>query len=403
MPVFHWEAVTKEGARRSGNLEAPSRESVLEELDRQGLLPIRVESKEAQKGRRISVRWGKIKRAEKIQLCQHLAVMIRAGIALNQALEILIADAENPALKRFFEDTRTIIQRGQPLWSAFAMYGETFPKYLVGLVRAGEASGRLSQAFDQAAAQLARDYESRRRAIAAMFYPAILLGMSTVLILFLFLFAIPKLAATIREITTNLPTFSRIVFRISDVISAHPIVIIGAILLVVVIFVVLATSRFGRRLLGILAWKFPLTRNFLKKFAIARFARTLGSLLKAGLPALEAVEITAGSLGIESVRLAVLDARERIRKGSSFTDAFRSHPEYFPNLLVGMMAVGEQSGQLSDLLLTVSRFFEDDADHSLQTLVSLIEPLMLLIMGGIVGGIAISVIIPIYQLISVVQ
>ncbi|MBI4133884.1 MAG: type II secretion system F family protein [Candidatus Terrybacteria bacterium] len=404
MPIFAWEAVTKEGVKRTGELDAPSRQSVLQTLERQQLFPVRVQVRGATAPRPLfRLRGHSISAVEKTLLCQHLAVMIRAGISMNPALEMLIADAENPALRQFLKDAQDAIRRGQPLWSAFAAYGSAFPSYFVGLVRAGESSGQLAAAFDQAATQLTREFQSQRKAIAALLYPAILMSVSTLLILFLLLFAIPRIAETITSLEVELPLFSRIVFGTSAVVTAQPIATFLFVLFFFAAAAFSALSRPGRALAAQAFWRFPISRSFLKKFAIARFARTLGALLKAGLPAVEALEITAGSVGVDAVRLSVLDARERIRRGSSFTGAFKGHSEYFPNLLTGMMAVGEQSGQLPDLLLTVSRFFEEDADRALQTMVALIEPLMLLVMGTMVGAIALSVILPIYQLVSAIQ
>lgn len=406
MPSYSWEAVTKEGLRKSGHVEAPSRAVALQELERQGLLTLRISEQAARTGRRFSFgrrgEGGNIGGVEKILICRHIAVMIRAGIAMNPALSILIADAEKPAVKLFLQSAQETIRRGQPFWTAFSAYGRAFPAYLTGLIRAGEASGQLAASFDQAADQLTREQKSRKQALSAMIYPIILFLVSFFLVLFLFLFAIPKLAEAIQSISSDLPLFSRVVFSTSAFLREHPVLVAAGIFLGLAAGALLVFSRFGHAFLIKIAWLFPPSRNFMKKFALARFARTLGSLMKAGLPAVEAVEITAGSVGIEKIRLVILDARERIRSGSTFTDAFRSHPEYFPNLLTGMMAVGEQSGQLSELLITVSHFFEDDADRSLQNLVALIEPLMLLSMGLLVGAIALSVILPIYQLVSVV-
>lgn len=401
MPIFTWEALTKEGARKSGESEAADRTAVIRELERQNLLPVRITVKTAKSKRRVWRRGGgKIKAMEKVLLCRHLAVMVRAGIGMNPALTILINDTEKPAMRGLLQTLQDTIRRGQPLWSAFSSYGSGFPKYMVGLIRAGELSGRLAESFDQSADQLMREYRSGRRAMSAMVYPLILLSISTVLVFFLLVFAIPKIAEAVREISTDLPLFSRIVFTVSAFFNDHMLL---SLLTLAAVFTAMGAalfSRMGRKALSAIAWRFPPSRNFLKKFALARFARTLGSLMQAGLPAVEAVEITADSVGVEAIRLAVLDARERIRRGSNFVDAFRGYPEYFPNFLTGIMAVGEQSGQLSELLITISNFFEEDADRALQTLVSLIEPMLLLMMGIVVGVLALSVIVPIYQLVG---
>jgi type II secretory pathway component PulF len=402
MPVFNWEAVTKEGARRSGEMDMPAKQLVLQELERQKLLPVKVEEKKAVKGGKKGKAKGKIKTIDKILMCQHVAVMIRAGIALNPALDILVSDAETEAIRAFYKDVQERVRRGESLWQAFAAHQEVLPQYVIGLIRAGEASGQLADAFDQASEQLKREYESKRKAIAAMFYPAILVFMSIMLLLFLFLFAVPRLAEALGSVAPELPLFTRIVFGTSKFLSSNPLLVALGLFLFFGGIIFFAASKQGRKLIAILAWKIPFIRTFLKKFAVARLARTLGALLNSGLPAVEAMEITAYSVGVTRFQELLLETRDRVRRGASFADAFRAYPEDFPHLLTGMIAVGEQSGQLSSLLLTVSKFFEEDADRALQTLVGLIEPIMLLGMGLIVGGIAISVILPIYQLVTLV-
>lgn len=403
MPQYTWEAVTKEGNRRSGEFDAPTKQMVLQELERQHLLPVKVEEKTVEKaGKKAKAPKGKIKTVDKILMCQHIAVMIRAGIALNPALDILVNDAESEALGVFYKDVQKRVRRGESLWQAFAAHGDLMPQYVIGLIRAGEASGQLADAFEQASDQLKREYTSRRKAISALFYPAILLFMSIFLILFLFLFAVPRLADALSSVSNELPFFSRLVFGTSAALTSNPLIVFSSLILFFAAIGFFAVSKTGHKMFAQLAWRIPFVRSFLKKFAVARLSRTLGALLDSGLPAVESLEITAYSVGIHKMEEVILETRDRIRRGASFGDAFRNYPEYFPHLLTGMIAVGEQSGQLSTLLLTISSFFEEDADRALQTLVGLIEPIMLLAMGLIVGTIALSVILPIYQLVTLV-
>lgn len=403
MAQFVWEAVTKEGARRSGEMDAATKQMVLQELERQQLLPVKVEEKKkAGAGKKDKAVRGKVKMVEKILMCQHIAVMIRAGIALNPALDILVNDAESPALGAFYKDVQERIRRGESLWQAFSAHDDMMPQYAIGLIRAGEASGQLADSFDQASEQLKREYTSKRSAIAAMFYPAILLFMSIFLVLFLLLFAVPRLSDALSSVTNELPFFSKLVFGISNALSSNPLIVFSVLAIFIGSMGFFGASKKGHKIFGQIAWGIPFVRSFLKKFAVARLARTLGALLDSGLPAVESLEITAYSVGVKKMEIAILETRDRIRRGASFADAFRAQPDFFPHLLTGMIAVGEQSGQLSTLLLTVSKFFEEDADRALATLVALIEPIMLLAMGLIVGTIAISVILPIYQLVTLV-
>ena len=402
MPTFTWEAVTREGQRRSGEIETATRGEALAFLHREHLLPISISLKKPKRRFSFSLPLvgGGVSQIDVITFSRHLAVMIKAGLGIVQIFDILIADAEKAKMRAFFEKTRTELERGQSLWSSLEHEKEMFPPYAVGLVRAGEAAGNLDKSLEEISRSMLRDYESRRRVMSAMMYPAILLGAAFFLLLFLFFFALPKLAESFLQAGVELPFLTRLLFEVGTFVGSRPALVVAIVAGIFGGSGFLVFSRPGRNLLGRVAWQVGPLRALIKKFTLSRFARTLASLLSSGVPAMESLSITASSIRFPLFQGKILSARENVRKGTTLSDAFRQYPDLYPQLLTSMMAVGERSGQLSELLGTVAQFYEEEAERQLTTLIGLVEPMLLLGMGGLVGFIAISVLLPIYQFVT---
>jgi len=236
--------------------------------------------------------------------------------------------------------------------------------------------------------------------MAAMMYPMILLVAAFFLMLFLFFFALPKLAEAFLQSGVELPLVTRVLFDTGKFLGSNPLVVAVLVLVFVGGGGFIVFSRAGKNLLGRFAWQLGPTRLLIKKFTLSRLSRTLASLLTSGVPVMESLSITANSIHFPIFRAKIIGARENIRKGTTLSDAFRQYPDLFPQLLTSMMAVGERSGQLSELLVTISQFYEEEAERQLSTLIGLVEPMLLMSMGGLVGFIAISVLLPIYQFVT---
>jgi type II secretory pathway component PulF len=269
------------------------------------------------------------------------------------------------------------------------------------LIKAAEASGTLEKTFSDLSTSLAREAELRSRVRSALAYPAILLVMSLAIILFLTTYALPKIAALFEEGGISPPGFSRVVFGVGLFIGAHWIPIISTL----VVALVGGTAFFGftelgRRLVSRGFAKFPLTRRIYKELAIQRFASTMSSLMKAGLPIVQAVNITAETVGAEEFRFALQRiASEGLSKGLTIGEAFRREP-IFPKVVTNLIAVSENAGHLDEVLKTLAEFYANNVDNNIKTLVSVLEPVLLLVMGGLVALIALSIILPIYQIAS---
>lgn len=414
MPTFTYEAIDTEGVIHRGEIVADKREQALEEIQSQRLSPIRLETvgEVRAAAAALGLPFRGISTLDKIILTRHLSVMIRAGLGVMDSLDILIKDAEKQTLRKFLEQAKYNLERGQPLSATFASYPKQFPPVFVGLLKAGELSGNLQQSLEQLSDQMKKDYELTKKAIGVMIYPAILASASMFLVIFLLTIVVPRITKAFLDIGSALPLITRFFIALSNIMTQTirlpflppipwvPFVVVGGLVGSLIFF---TQSNPGRGFMAKILWRIPVTRNLIKRMALARFARTFGNLLRAGLSVLETLDITADSVGSLEYRGAILKAGKDISRGIPLTDVFQQRSDLFPHLLTSMMAVGEKTGTLEELLLTVSDFYEEEADRQLQTLVTFLEPGLLLFMGVVVGSIALSILLPIYQLVGSLQ
>lgn len=401
MPTFIYEAIDQDGMRHRGELIVPTREKAAEALAAQRLSLISLSAKGGEKISAMSLSFfERIGTIDKVLLARHMSVMIKAGLGIADIIAILIGDAEKNVMRKFLEQAKRNLERGQQLSQTFEAYPKFFSPVFVGLVRAGEMSGNLEQTLDRLSVQIHKEYELTRRTIGVMIYPAILLFASVILVTFLLAFVVPKISNAFIQVGVPLPLLTRIFIGASDLLTSSPLIPIMIPVAFIAFSYFFFGSKAGRTIISEALWRVPLTKNLIKKLALARFSRTLGTLLQAGLTIIESLEITAEAVGNARYRRSILATEQDIKKGLPLTDAFKQTPLLFPHLLTSMMAVGEKTGNLEELLITVSEFYEDDADRLLKTLVTLLEPTLLLFMGMIVGGIALSIMLPIYQLVG---
>ncbi len=394
---FSYSAAESNGTIVRGTVEAVGESAVLDFLARKGLHPVSLSAMPQSGGIFVS----KITVTDTIFLTKYLALMLRAGTDLFRALDILIADFEKPAMKALLLEVRESLERGQPFYTAFARHPYEFEPVFVNLVKAGELSGNLERVFGDLGAMLAKQEDLRRKISAALTYPAILLVASSAIVVFLVTFALPRIAGVFGQAGITPPFFVGWVFAVAGFLSAH-LISVGALAILggFSAWFYLFRTRTGRAQLNNAFRHTPVVKTVMQRIAIQRFASTLGSLLAAGLPIIDALELTATAVGdIQFERALRRIAQEGVTHGSSLGDSFRKEP-VFPLVITTLIAVSEKAGHLEEVLVTLSTFYESEIDSSVKSMVTLIEPLMLIILGGIVGLIAMSVIVPIYQLIG---
>jgi len=327
--------------------------------------------------------------------------MLKAGTDLFKAITILIQDFEKPVLKALLIEIRNTLEKGQPFYVTFSKYPRYFSTVFVSLIKAGEVSGNLEEVFYNLSVSLQKDQELYGRVRSAFVYPVILLSVSALILLLLVSFALPKVADVFLKSGFKVPLFSQVVFTIGLFINSYKLIIFPLLFVsVVVLYYFFAKTAPGRKIVSRFINKTPLINKVMKEMALQRFASTLASLMKAGLPILDSLEITADSVGSEELRESLLRiSREGVAKGLTIGEAFRKEP-YFPMTITNLIAVSEKAGHTEDILNTLAEFYTTEIDGQVKNLVAFLEPILLLGIGIIIGTIALAVIVPVYQLVG---
>lgn len=394
---FRYIASQADGRIVEGDIEARNVQDVLAYLSKNGFRPVSVKPIE-EKGKSTLFSGG-ITITDQIFLTKYLALMLRIGTGLLEAVNILIADFNKQAIRDVLFEVRAALEQGQPFYSTFAKYPKVFGEVYVNLVRAGEASGNLEKIFADLTEVLTKQKELRDQLRGALVYPILLLVGSVLILTFLVMFALPKIANVFMEGGFNPPAFTKAVFAFGLFFNAYGVYIFGFLaVLAGIAFWLNSTSQVFHKFISNIIAGLPLVKTVLKKMALQRFASTLASLIKAGMPLTEALEITANAVANEEARAALVRiSREGLAKGLTIGEAFRREP-FFPQTVTNLVAISERAGHLDEVLVTLSEFYTKEIDASVKELVSFLEPALLLFIGGVIGGIALAIIVPIYQL-----
>jgi len=399
---FHYIASQPNGRIVEGDMEAKSSAEVLVYLAGQGLKPVSLKTiKTVEEVSRRRFLGQTITIADKVFLMKFLALMLKVGTDLFKAVDILIADFEKPALKSLLIEIRGALEKGQPFYSTFAKYPKYFSSVFINSIKAGEASGKLENVFEKLSVSLQKEQDLRHKIRASLAYPVLLLGVSMLVLILLVSFALPKIANIFTSGGFNPPTFSKIVFAVGLFIGKYVWFILSFLVIaVVILWFFFSKTLTGRNILYAVSIKLPVIRNTMKQLAIQRFAATLSSLLFSGLAILDALEITADAVGFKEIKDALIRiSREGVSKGLTLGDAFRREAA-FPRAVVNLIAISEKAGHLEQVLATLADFYESEIEASIKSMVSFLEPVLLLGIGLIVGIIALAIIVPIYQLVG---
>ena len=397
--LYKYTAADNAGRIIEGDVDATDLAHALQHLAGRELKPISVKPvKEARGG--LSQRFfGRITIDDKVFLTKYLALMLRVGTDLLSAINILIADFDKPAVRNLLLEVRDNLTRGQPFYKAFESHPESFSMTFVSLVKAAETSGNLQGTFEELSDALVQEADLRSRVRAALIYPIVLLSMSFAILTFLVTFALPRIAGVFADAGIEPPFFSRIVFGAGLFIGDNilPIFVVFFSIFGATIYAYKKTVT-GRRLLGQLIANLPLIKQIYRDFAIQRLASTMSSLMRAGLPIIQTINVAAATVGFSEYRFSLMRiANEGLAKGLTIGEAFKKEV-VFPKVVTNLIAISEKAGHLEDVLATLAEFYAASVQNSIKSIVSLLEPLLLVLMGTLVALIALSIIVPIYQL-----
>jgi type IV pilus assembly protein PilC len=393
---FTWEGRDKRGARIKGKSLAPDEASLRADLRRQGIMPSRV-----RKQRDIRA-GGKVNAGDIAVFSRQLATMLAAGIPLVQAFEIVGAGNEKASMQKLVLDVKADVEGGTSLHEALAKHPLYFDDLFVNLVEAGEQAGALESLLDKIATYKEKTEALKKKVKKALFYPAAVLVVAVVVTIVLLIFVIPQFEALYKGFGADLPAFTQMVINLSAFVQ-HDGFYLAAVVAALVwsFFYFKKRSRAMREFLDRLALKLPVVGPILNKSAIARYARTLSTMFAAGVPLVEALQSVAGATGNIVYETAVLKMRDEVSTGQRLQRAMEI-TGLFPNMVIQMIAVGEESGSLDEMSGKVATFYEAEVDNAVDAMSSLMEPLIMVVLGVLVGSLVIAMYLPIFKLGSVV-
>lgn len=400
MATFEYTVRDAAGQTRQGTSEAENVEILRRRLQEQGFTVADIKQTKAGKKKAAGGGWGRVKLKDLSIFCRQFSTMIDAGVSLVRALDVLGEQTQNPKLKRMIIDIQTEVESGQTLSKAMSKYPKTFTSLFIGLIRAGEVGGVLEEALQRLSHFLEKDMELRRKVKAALTYPCIVVVVAVGIVVGLCTFIVPKFVELFKDLgVKELPWMTQVLVDFSDFLKNKWWMGIIIILVLYVAIKYFGTTRIGRRVLDRIRLKVPVFGPLNHKIALARFSRTLGTLLVSGVPILQALETVAGTVGNSIIAEAVMEARARIREGDKINDPLEKS-RMFPPMVVHMISIGEESGALDQMLTKIAEFYEGEVDATLQSLTSAIEPVLIVFLGVCVGFIVIAMFMPLIQVIQ---
>lgn len=389
-----------------GKTELPDRQAVITALNKQGLRPVSIkEIKEG--GGSIDLNNlfgpGKVKQDQLVAFTRQLSAMVSAGVPLLRSLSSIQKHTEDKALQKLLADVVKEVEGGIPLGDSLAKHPETFSDIYVNMVRAGEAAGILDDILKRLAGQLEKSAAIRKKIKSAMAYPLVLLSITILAFFGLMIFVIPQIGAIIQNLggpDAKLPTITLVMLGISGFITKYWYILfptIGGVITALVLYV--KRSPKGKRQFHLLILKIPAIKTIIRKISVARFARTFSALMGAGVAVLESLDVTSRAIGNVIYEEALKSAAIDVKNGKQLSVVLESN-DLFPSIVSQMLAVGEETGQTDTVLVKVADFYEEEVDLAIDSISSIMEPAMIVVMGGMVGLIAASVMVPISQLSS---
>lgn len=403
MTTFIYEAYNREGVITRGEYEGEDRQHVIEHLTKHDLTPVSVKSLhlEGIKGGILSIEFfSALEPVDIVFLVRNLATTTKAGLSIVDSIDILIQDAEKKIMKKVLQEAQAMIKNGRHLSDAFEVYASSFPPIFIGMLRAGEISGQLDKTLADLGRYLSKEYELKNKVKSALTYPIILLIASLGVVTLLLMFVLPKLTKAFASSGVELPLMTKVFLAISNILTWSFTLDFVVLFSIIYFFLYFRRTLIGKKFFFLVVSHTPVASALIKKIAVVRFSRIFGNLIGSGLGVIESLELSSSSIGNQSYSLAIESSILDVKNGVALSESFGKYPQLFPRMLISLIGVGERTGSLQNILITFSDFYEEEVDTNLKQLTSILEPVLLLFMGLMVGAIAASILIPIYQLVG---
>lgn len=400
MPVFSYTFKDANGGFQKGTADAESEEVLKRRFEEQGLTITEVNMIRAKSPK--AKRTGKVKLGNLAIFCRQFSTMVDAGVSLVRCLDVLQAQTQDVKLRRILADVGERVEGGESLSRAMGRHPRTFNSLFLGLIRAGEVGGVLEEALQRLSTFIEGDVALRRKVKSALTYPVLVAIFATLIVGFLVYWFVPQWVLILKDLglkSDQLPGPTTFLISISYAMQHYWWMIFFSLLVIILAWRMFISTRFGRRVADRIKLKIPIFGKLHHKICMARFSRTMGTLLTSGVPILQAMETVAGTVGNTIMADTVLEARARIREGDRIGDPLEKS-RLFPPMVVHMIGVGEESGSLDFMLQKIADFYESEVEAALATLTAAIEPIMIVSLGFVVGFIVISMFLPLVNAIA---
>lgn len=402
--VFTYSAAERNGKVVKGEREADNEKTLAQVLKSEGLFLLEARERASMGSRILNISAGEIlyrlkpvSLVEKMFFSRNLSVMIGAGLSLTRALKGLEEETSNTKFKKVIADVNDSVTKGKTFAESLRIHQKVFGEVFISMVEVGETSGKLTLILKLLANQMKKDHDLKKRVQGAMMYPAIILMVLFVMGTFMLIYVVPTLTQTIKDLGVPLPVTTQIIIALSEFVANYYVwFLAGVILIIAAFWRALKTSQ-GKEIFDKLIIKVPIFGPLVKKFNTARLCRILAYLITSGVPIVKALEITSRVVGNTLYRRLLIGASEEIQKGKPLSAIFEPHKEIFQPMVIQMISVGEETGKISDMMLRLALFFEEEVTNTTKNLSTIIEPLLMIIIGGAVGIFAVSMLQPIYS------
>ncbi len=397
MPVYQWTGKNKKGKTLKGEMEVSNEEAVKARLSNQKITPIKIKVKPKDVFENIAFLQPKVKEADIILFCRQFSTMIDAGLPIIQCLDILQSQQENKTFKIMLKKIKESVESGSTLAEALKKYPDNYDDLFVNMIAAGEAGGILDTILQRLSAYMEKAAKLKSQVKGAMVYPVVTLVIAAVVLIVILVFVIPVFQEMFKDFGGELPLPTQIVVNMSEFVKSKVLYLIGGIILFVIAYKKFSKTEKGRIILDDLFLRLPVFGTLLRKVAVSKFTRTMGTMLSSGVAILEALDIVAKTAGNKTIEKAVYDVKSGISEGRTMADPLLESG-VFPSMVCQMISVGESTGALDAMLGKIADFYDEEVDQAVENLTALIEPFMLVFLGVTIGGLVIAMYLPIFKM-----
>jgi len=395
--LFTYDAITNTGEKKKGTVEAASKDLAISAIQRRGLIVSSMNEATEKKSFNITIFPKTVKQKDVVIMSRQISTLFEAQVSALKAFNLLATNTENEVLAKILESVSNDIQAGVSISGALEKYPDVFSDFYVNMIKAGEESGKLTQVFSYLADYLDRQYQLTSKTKNALIYPGFVIGVFFIVMIMMFVFIVPRLSVIIQQSGQAIPFSTQVVLGISDILIHYGIFALIGVIVFILFAIRRARSESGKRFLDRLKISIPIFKNIYTKLYLSRIADNMDTMLSSGVTIIRAIELTGSVVGNRVFEDILKTAVEDVKSGNSLSDSLSKHPE-IPPIMSQMIRVGEETGAVGAILKTLGKFYNREVNDAVDTLVSLIEPAMIVFLGLGVGILLSSILMPIYNI-----